>query len=50
MEVGKQHAGEKWTDVLGWHEGEVTIDEEGWGDFKCSVSWLFVYRQGDVGS
>lgn len=27
VEVGKEHAGEKWTDVLGWHQGEVTIDE-----------------------
>jgi len=27
IEVGKDHAGEKWTDVLGWHQGEVTIDE-----------------------
>lgn len=26
-EVGKEHAGEKWTDLLGWHQGEVTIDE-----------------------
>ena len=26
-EIGKEHAGEKWTDVLGWHQGEVTIDE-----------------------
>jgi hypothetical protein len=27
IEVGKEHAGEKWTDVLGWHQGEVTIGE-----------------------
>lgn len=27
VEVGKEHAGEKWTDVLGWHQGEITIDE-----------------------
>jgi alpha-amylase len=26
-EVGKEHAGEKWTDVMGWHQGEVTIEE-----------------------
>ena len=26
-EVGKEHAGEKWTDVLGWHQGEITIEE-----------------------
>jgi hypothetical protein len=27
VEVGKEHAGEKWTDAMGWHQGEVTIDE-----------------------
>lgn len=26
-EVGQEHAGEKWTDVMGWHQGEVTIEE-----------------------
>lgn len=31
VEVGKEHAGEKWTDAMGWHQGEVTIDE-GKGD------------------
>ena len=33
MNVGKQHAGEIWTDVLKWCWGEVVIDEEGRGDF-----------------
>jgi alpha-amylase len=33
MNVGKQHAGEIWTDVLKRCWGEVVIDEEGWGDF-----------------
>ena len=32
-EVGKEHAGEKWTDAMGWHQGEVTIDE--------GACWLF---------
>lgn len=27
VEVGKDHAGEKWTDAMGWHQGEVTIGE-----------------------
>jgi alpha-amylase len=35
MAVGKEHTGEKWTDVLGWEEGEVDIDEEGYGLFRC---------------
>ncbi|CAE6419588.1 unnamed protein product, partial [Rhizoctonia solani] len=35
LDVGKDHAGEKWTDLLGWHDGEVTIGEEGWAEFRC---------------
>lgn len=35
MRVGEMHKGEKWTDVLGWEEGEVVIDDEGYGLFKC---------------
>ncbi|PSN74182.1 glucan 1,4-alpha-maltohexaosidase precursor [Corynespora cassiicola Philippines] len=35
MAVGKEHAGEKWSDILGWEEGEVEIDGEGYGLFKC---------------
>ncbi|KAL2150430.1 hypothetical protein VTH82DRAFT_6993 [Thermothelomyces myriococcoides] len=33
MFVGKQHAGEIWTDLLKWCPGRVTIDEDGWGLF-----------------
>jgi alpha-amylase len=36
MHVGEMHAGEKWTDVLGWEEGEITIEEDGFGNFTCS--------------
>src|ERR1700753_89750 len=35
MFVGEMHKGEVWSDVLGWSEGEVTIDEKGWGTFNC---------------
>lgn len=43
MAVGKEHTGEKWTDVLGWEEGEVEIDEEGYGLFKCPGVSLAVW-------
>lgn len=43
MEVGKEHAGEVWTDVLGWHEGEVTIGEDGWAEFACSDASISIY-------
>jgi len=50
LEVGKEHAGEKWTDVLGWHDGTITIGEDGWAEFRCpakSVSiWTKEYARG----
>ncbi|KAI9763076.1 MAG: hypothetical protein M1835_007943 [Candelina submexicana] len=33
--VGKTHAGEIWTDILGWEIGKVEVDEEGYGIFSC---------------
>ena len=35
MFVGPLHTGEIWTDVLGWEEQEVEIDQEGYGMFPC---------------
>lgn len=35
MNVGQQHAGEVWTDVLGFEWSAVTIDEDGVGQFPC---------------
>ncbi|KAI0162552.1 glucan 1,4-alpha-maltohexaosidase [Pestalotiopsis sp. NC0098] len=49
MHVGEMHAGEVWTDVLGWSDKEVTIDNEGFGVFVChglSVS-IFVNRDAE---
>ena len=34
MNVGQQHAGERWTDILGWAWDVVTIDRGGWGTFR----------------
>ncbi|KAL1868929.1 hypothetical protein Daus18300_005765 [Diaporthe australafricana] len=36
MFVGPEHAGERWTDVLGGCWGEVIIDREGWGVFAAA--------------
>ena len=33
MNVGQQHAGERWTEILHWAWGEVVIDQRGWGTF-----------------
>ena len=50
MQVGK--AGEKWVDALGWREGEVTINGDGWGDFTCHPSscsiWVPAQAKQDV--
>lgn len=35
MFVGKEHTGETWTDVLGWSQDNVKIDDEGFGTFNC---------------
>ena len=40
--MGKEHAGEKWTDAMGWHQGEVTIDE------GASVRFGFTRRRGSL--
>lgn len=48
MHVGEQHAGEKWTDVLGWSEGEVVIDEDGFGEFTCGQCSVSVWVKNDA--
>ncbi|KAF2683772.1 glycoside hydrolase family 13 protein [Lentithecium fluviatile CBS 122367] len=49
MAVGTEHAGEKWTDVLDWEEGEVEIDEEGYGLFKCPGVSVSVWVNKEAG-
>lgn len=53
MEVGKEHVGEEWTDILGWHQGVIKIAEDGWGDFPCSAEsvsiWVKVGARGRDG-
>lgn len=53
MEVGRKHAGEEWTDILGWHQGVAKIAEDGWGDFSCSAEsvsiWVKVGARGRDG-
>jgi len=43
MHVGEIHAGEKWTDVLGWESREVEIDHEGCGNFVCSGTSVSIW-------
>lgn len=43
MFVGKEHAGERWTDLLGGCWGEVIIDGEGWGAFASAPRSVAVW-------
>ncbi|KAG8694879.1 hypothetical protein FRC09_009532, partial [Ceratobasidium sp. 395] len=46
--AGKEHAGEKWSDLLGWHEGEVTIGDEGWAEFRCPARSVSIWTKTDA--
>lgn len=48
MYVGSSHAGEKWTDILGWAWGEVTIDEFGTGVFPVGPRGVSVWAAKDA--
>lgn len=43
MYVGEGHKGEVWTDILGWEQSEVTIDEQGYGLFPCPGTSVAVW-------
>ncbi|MEJ7557987.1 MAG: alpha-amylase [Pedobacter sp.] len=43
MEIGKAFAGKSLKDCLGQAEGEVLINEEGWGDFYCEAGSVSVW-------
>lgn len=48
MAVGKMHAGEIWTDILGWEEAEIKIDDEGYGLFPCPGTSVAIYVNKDA--
>jgi alpha-amylase len=43
MHVGEMHAGEVWTDILGWQKGEVIVGQDGYGDFTSSETSVSVW-------
>jgi alpha-amylase len=43
MCVGRRHAGERWTDVLGQVCGEVVVDETGHGTFSVGPRGVTVW-------
>ena len=48
MEVGVQHAGETWTDLLGWYPGEVIVGDNGWGTFRCPAQSVSLWAKHDA--
>lgn len=43
MAVGEEHKGEIWTDVMGWSDRKVKVDEEGFGKFACGPCGISIY-------
>jgi alpha-amylase len=43
MNVGAHHAGEIWTDIMGWAWGTVVIDHDGWGLFPVGPRSMGVW-------
>ncbi|KZW03954.1 putative alpha-amylase [Exidia glandulosa HHB12029] len=54
MEVGsgadllQEHKGEKWTDVLGWYDGEIEVGQDGWAEFKCHSQSVSIWTKTDA--
>ena len=48
MAVGDEHKGEVWTDVLGWNDQEVKIDDDGYGLFPCAECSVSIYVKKDA--
>ncbi|RMZ77870.1 hypothetical protein DV738_g4198, partial [Chaetothyriales sp. CBS 135597] len=48
MSVGKGHAKEKWSDVMGWAWGDVTIDEFGFGLFPVGPRAMGIWVRKDA--
>ncbi|KAI1323486.1 glycoside hydrolase family 13 protein [Xylariaceae sp. FL0255] len=48
MHVGEMHAGEIWTDVLGWSDRKVEIGGDGFGLFACAQTSISVFVNRDA--
>ncbi|MBU8883127.1 alpha-amylase [Kaistella sp. DKR-2] len=43
MEIGVQYAGQNFYDYLGWFDTQVTVDENGWGNFPVPAGNVSVW-------
>ncbi|GAA5847444.1 hypothetical protein JCM9279_000483 [Rhodotorula babjevae] len=48
LEGGDKHKGEVWVDLLGWFQGEVTIEEDGWATFGCPEQSVSIWTKKDA--
>lgn len=48
MQLVDSHAGEVWTDILGWSQGEITIEEDGWATFTCPAQSVAIWAKRDA--
>ncbi|KAF2756824.1 thermostable alpha-amylase [Pseudovirgaria hyperparasitica] len=48
MEVGVIHKEQVWTDILGWNNEEIVIDEKGHGIFRCAKQGVSIYVRQDA--
>lgn len=43
MHVGEMHAGEVWTDVMGWNDAKIKIGDDGFGEFVCGQTSVSIW-------
>ncbi|KPV71753.1 glycoside hydrolase family 13 protein [Rhodotorula graminis WP1] len=48
LEGGDKHKGEVWVDLLGWFQGEVTIEDDGWATFGCPEQSVSIWTKKDA--
>jgi alpha-amylase len=48
IDIGTEHKGSKWTDVLGWHQAEVVVGDDGFADFFSPARSVSVWTKVDA--
>jgi alpha-amylase len=48
IDIGKEHAGSVWTDVLGWTQGEVKVGDDGFAEFTSPAKSISVWVKADA--
>ena len=43
MDVGKENAGKKYTEITGTNSNEIVIDDDGFGDFEVGAGTLSLW-------